>query len=66
VGWYNWGLVAGKTQTYMPWGSKEGDPVPKIWQHDMFHPTGMAYRPNEVRQLQQWKFISPDIKDLKE
>jgi hypothetical protein len=48
VGWYHWGLVAGRTQTYMPWGSKPGDPVPKVWQHDVLHPDGRPYDPEEV------------------
>jgi len=48
VGCYNWGLVFGRTQTYMPWGSKPGDPVPEIWQHDLFHPDGTPFRSSEV------------------
>ena len=48
VGCYNWGLVAGRTQTYMPWGSKRGDPMPAVWQHDLFHPDGTPYSADEV------------------
>lgn len=51
IGWYHWGLVAGKTQTYMPWGSKPGDPVPAVWQHDVFHPDGAPYRREEIELL---------------
>ena len=36
VGAINWGLVSGKTNTIYAWGSKEGDPEPKIWFHDIF------------------------------
>jgi len=43
VGCYHWGLVAGRTQTYMPWGSKKGDPMPALWQHDVFHPDCTGY-----------------------
>lgn len=43
VGCYNWGLVYGRTQTYMPWGSKPDDPVPALWQHDLLHPDGRPY-----------------------
>ena len=25
----SWGFVFGRTQTYYPWASKQGDPVPK-------------------------------------
>ena len=42
VGWYNWGLVAGRTQTFSDWRSKAGDPDPTTWQHDMFHADGTA------------------------
>lgn len=56
TGWYNWGLVAGRTQTYMPWGSKKGDPMPKIWQHDMFHPDGRPYDRKEIELIRRFKF----------
>jgi len=52
VGCYNWGLVAGRTQTYMPWGSQPGDPMAKIWQHDLFHADGTAYS-DEEREIFQ-------------
>lgn len=56
VGWYQWGLVAGKTQTYMHWGSREGDPVPEIWQHDVFHIDGTPYNPEELELVKQFTF----------
>lgn len=54
VGWYFWGLVAGKTQTYLDWSSKPGDPPPKIWQHDLLHPDGTPFDPAEVELLREW------------
>jgi len=57
VGWYNWGLVAGKTQTYMPWESKEGSPMPERWHHDVFHPDGKPYDPKEIELIKNFKFI---------
>lgn len=54
VGWYNWGLVAGKTQTSMHWGSKPGDPMPAVWQHDIFHPDGRPYDPREIELIRRW------------
>jgi hypothetical protein len=48
IGWYHWGLVAGKTQTYMPWGSKPGDPMPAVWQHDVLHPNGRPYDESDI------------------
>ena len=51
VGWYQWGLVAGKTQTYMPWGSKPNTPMPAVWQHDLLHPDGSPYDPQELELI---------------
>lgn len=48
VGCWNWGLVYGRTQTYMPWGSKAGDSVPRLWQHDLLHADGRPFRSEEV------------------
>ena len=56
VGWYNWGLVAGRTQTYLDWRSKAGDPVPTTWQHDIFHADGTAYDAAEIEMIQQFAF----------
>ena len=49
VGCYNWGLVAGRTQTYFPWGSPKGAPEPKLWHHDIFRPDGTPFNPREVQ-----------------
>ena len=43
VGFYNWGLVEGRTQTYFHWGSKKDTPVPEIWQHDLIRKNGKPY-----------------------
>jgi hypothetical protein len=51
VGAYNWGLVAGKTQTYLPWDSWEHpytDHQPSLWFHDVFRTTGMPYSREET------------------
>ena len=47
VGAYNWGLVEGKTQTYMPWGSPRNAPKPRLWQHDLIRSDGAPYREAE-------------------
>jgi len=57
VSWYHWGLVAGKTQTYMHWGSEQGTPVPEIWQHDVFHKDGTPYNPEELKMVKKFTFI---------
>jgi GH35 family endo-1,4-beta-xylanase len=51
VGAINWGLVAGKSQTWIPWDSWQRPYIsdqPAIWQHDVFHPDGKPYREREV------------------
>jgi len=45
---YNWGLVAGKTQTYYPWGSPKGAPEPELWHHDLLRPDGTPFDQEEV------------------
>jgi len=52
----NWGLVAGKTQTYLPWDSWQRPYVtiqPPIWFHDVFHPDGTPYREREVDLIRE-------------
>lgn len=44
----SWGLVYGRSQTYYPWWSKEGDPVPAEWFHDLFYANGTAFDTNET------------------
>ncbi len=48
---YNWGLVAGKTQTFLPWDSWEHpytDHEPKVWFHELFRTDGKPYKPEEA------------------
>jgi hypothetical protein len=47
----NWGLVAGKTQTWLPWDSWSKPYVgrePAVWHHEVFHADGKPYRQDEV------------------
>jgi hypothetical protein len=46
---WNWGLVAGRTQTYFPWGSPKGAPEPKLWHHDILRTDGTPFKASEVR-----------------
>lgn len=51
---YNWGLVAGKTQTHLPWDSWRKPYVgrePDVWFHEVFRPDGTPYRPQEVELI---------------
>lgn len=56
VGGYNWGLVAGKTQTNYAWDSWSVtyDGEPDVWFHDIFREDGTPYREEEVRLLVQY------------
>jgi hypothetical protein len=51
VGVINWGFVAGKTQTYLPWESWQHPYIldqPPVWFHEVLHPDGTPYRQAEV------------------
>jgi hypothetical protein len=52
----NWGLVAGKTQTYYPWDSWQRPYVltqPAIWFHDVFRQDDTPYRQSEIDLMRQ-------------
>lgn len=55
VGAYNWGFVAGKSQTIYPWDSwqKAYTAEPKIWFHDIFRKDGTPYDPAEVAYIRK-------------
>jgi hypothetical protein len=55
VSWWNWGLVAGKQQTYLPW-SKKGLTIKDPWHWDMLHPDGKPYAPKEIELIKNFKF----------
>lgn len=50
IGIVNWGLVAGRTQTYLSWDASENSPekMPEIWQHDLFYQDLTPYREEEI------------------
>ncbi|HPM32548.1 MAG TPA: glycoside hydrolase family 2 TIM barrel-domain containing protein [Chryseolinea sp.] len=49
IGAYNWGLVAGKTNTMYAWDTPMPDgKEPKIWFHDIFRKDGTVYSKEEV------------------
>jgi hypothetical protein len=53
IGAYNWGFVAGKTQTYLPWDSWDQPytTAPEVWFHDLLQPDGRPYRDSEVEHF---------------
>jgi len=53
---YNWGLVAGKTQTYFPWDSWQKpytDHLPAQWHHDILRMDGTPYKAEETEFLKR-------------
>lgn len=54
VGVFNWGLVAGKSQTYYPWDSWDHPytEIPKVWFHDLLRPNGRPFQDTEIRTIQ--------------
>jgi hypothetical protein len=57
VGMINWGFVAGKTQTYLPWDSWKKPYTdgrePSVWHHEIFYPDGKPYKQEEVDFIRQ-------------
>jgi hypothetical protein len=52
----NWGLVAGKTQTYLPWDSWKHpytDREPAVWFHEIFRTDGTPYKAEEAAFIKQ-------------
>ncbi|MEP6900097.1 MAG: endo-1,4-beta-xylanase [Actinomycetota bacterium] len=52
----NWGLVGGKSQTFLPWDSWEKPYVgrePKIWFHEVFRIDGTPYLQEEVNLIME-------------
>jgi len=52
----NWGLVAGKTQTYLPWDSWQRPYVstePTIWFHEVFRQDDTPYRQREIDLMRE-------------
>src|SRR5437764_484206 len=61
VGAINWGFVAGKTQTYLPWDSWERPYVvisPPVWFHEVLRPDGTPYRQAEVDLIRELSRIN--------
>jgi len=52
---YNWGLVAGKTQTIYPWDSwsKQYTAEPPLWFHDIFRGDGTPYDASEADYIRR-------------
>jgi hypothetical protein len=55
VGALNWGFVAGKTQTYLPWDSWDHPyrAAPKVWFSDLVQPDGRPYQDSEIQTIRR-------------
>ncbi|WKZ58618.1 MAG: glycoside hydrolase family 2 TIM barrel-domain containing protein [Cyclobacteriaceae bacterium] len=54
IGAYNWGLVAGKTNTIYAWDTPMPDgKEPEVWFHDIFRKDGTPYKPEEVELIKK-------------
>ena len=64
IGAYNWGFVAGKTNTIYPWDSwqKAYASEPPVWFHDIFRADGKAYREEEVKYIRSVTGVTKDAK----
>jgi hypothetical protein len=56
VGWYNWGLVRGKTQLYIPWNTSGKDSDPKLWGQDLLNDDGKPFDKEEIRLIKGFSF----------
>ncbi len=56
IGWYNWGLVAGRTQTYLDWRRELNGPDSALWQHDIFQADGSPYAEAEIELIRSFAF----------
>ena len=61
IGSYHWGLIAGYSQTYEPWGwyfveyLKDGSTLDLTkWQHDLYRFNGLPYDPKEIKTIKRF------------
>ena len=62
---YQWGLVRGKTQTWLPWPvvMKESTDYCRLWFHDVFEENGIPFSRREIALMQQLRKIAPKAQD---
>jgi len=57
VGWFNQGLVAGKTQMQVQQRKFRSEIDPEVWQQDVLHEDGSPYDRNEVELIQGFQYL---------
>jgi len=60
---YHWGLVEGRTQTFLHWGSKAGTPKPAVWQHDLIQADGTPYKKSELHYFRHMILGEEDLSE---
>ncbi|OBH11902.1 MULTISPECIES: cellulase family glycosylhydrolase [unclassified Mycobacterium] len=65
VGAFNWGLVAGKTQTFFPWDSWEHPytAMPAVWFHDLLAPDGRPFREPEIQTIRELSGLALHLRE---
>lgn len=61
VGWFNRGLVNGRTQTWLQQPQFRSEKDPDVWQHDVFRANGEAFSKQEVEQIKAFRFTETPI-----
>ena len=64
VGCFQWGLVKGRTQTWLPWPDElvlsHGGRIDRdLWFHDLLHEDGRPYDPDEVATIRALTGAAP-------
>lgn len=57
VGWFNQGLVSGKTHRRIQEARYRTEKDPTVWQQDVLHKDGTPYDPEEVELIQGFRFL---------
>ena len=53
IGCFNWGLVAGKTQTIHSWQKRGNEEEPPVWFHDILRQDGSPFSRREIELLRE-------------
>ncbi len=56
VGWYHWGLVAGRTQMYLPQEQVSGEHEGDAWDQDVLNADGDPYDEEEIKLIRAFGF----------
>jgi len=58
VGWFNQGLVSGKTQRQLQEARFRSEKDPDLWQQDVLHEDGSPYSRKEVELIQGFQYLN--------